>query len=96
MTESDRQAYEGLTNQFIRGFVAAGILSSIGGNKPKMIIKNSLQGGIALAAGYSAAQAVSGKMYGRAALSAGSGVLGVVLIEMMLKKNETMPVPGRE
>lgn len=79
-----------LTQDFLRGLVATGILSAIQrpGDKPRLDRRTwrlALQGGSALAAGSATARAWNEGRYGWALGSAALGVSAVLVIESLLQ-----------
>lgn len=75
---------------FTRGLIAAACVTSVEsaarGRHPfsRRVLRKSLQGGIAMAAGAGAANAVQARRYGRAVAAAGVGLVGVALVEHLL------------
>lgn len=72
-----------IVNNFIRGAVATGLLTAIQ-NRPacgKTVLKRALQGGSAMAAGVTAANALQARAYGTAALAVLGGALGIAAAE---------------
>lgn len=81
---------------FTRGFVASGLLSALqdrNAGKGRRIdarrtLRHAVQGGIALAAGSTAASALGRQDYLSAAAAALGGAAGVVIIEEWLRPSE--------
>lgn len=83
------------SDNFVRGFVAAGCLSAFQNNGlPKTqadvmrALRFALQGGAALAAGSYAATALRQRCYAGAALATIAGAAGVLLTEYALNSTE--------
>lgn len=76
---------------FVRGFVATGLLAAlqreVGVAVPdkRTTLRRALQGGTALAAGCSAADAWQRGNYGGALVAAASGAAGVVAIDYLMR-----------
>jgi hypothetical protein len=89
----------GLANQFVRGFIAVGLLTAIqdrrgiGAPSSRLVARRAVQGGAARAAGVAAAAALSRREYGTAVLSAALGAAAVAAAEYLL--NEKEPSNGK-
>ncbi|KON80704.2 hypothetical protein PA01_02790 [Azoarcus sp. PA01] len=88
---------ERASTNFVRGFVATGLLaalpsaaaSAMAPNAGKAILRQALQGGIALAAGGTAAGAMQRRDYRTAIVAVGGGAAAVIAVDYLLRK----PVP---
>lgn len=81
-----------LRGNFVRGFVATGLLAALqdGGvartGDARAALRSALQGGVALAAGGSAADALQRRNYNGALLAVAGGAAGVVAIDYLTRK----------
>lgn len=81
-----------LPANFVRGFVATGLLAALqkgaAGTVPdkRTALRHALQGGTALAAGCSAADAWQRRNYSGAVLAVATGAAGVVAIDYLMRK----------
>jgi len=86
---------------FVRGFVATGLLAALqkeAGAAPadtRATLRRALQGGAALAAGCSAADAWQRGNYSGAVVAAASGAAGVVAIDYLMRKPARTDNGGR-
>lgn len=79
---------------FVRGFVATGLLAALPSgaasatapNARKAILRQALQGGIALAAGGTAAGALQRRDYRTAVVAVGGGAAAVIAVDYLLRK----------
>lgn len=79
---------------FVRGFVATGLLAALPGGAAsamqpqagKTILRQALQGGIALAAGGTAAAALQRREYAAALLAISGGAAGLIAVDYLLRK----------
>ncbi|MCW2286417.1 hypothetical protein M2323_004212 [Rhodoblastus acidophilus] len=86
-----------LSNNFIRGLVATGLLAAIqnraaGASPNRKVAQLALQGGFALAAGVATADSLRRQDYLSAALAIAGGVAGVMAVETLLT-TETHDAP---
>lgn len=82
-----------VSGAFVQGFVASGLLASLqhqpgGPALDRRALRVALQGGVALAAGSSAAQAWQRQDLGRALTALTLGAAGVAAIEHFVKDKE--------
>ncbi|TJZ79181.1 hypothetical protein [Chitiniphilus eburneus] len=77
-----------LTNQFVRGATAAGLLLAMQPPRAsgKAVLRHALRGGTALAAGVATANAVQRRAYGEALLSVALGAAGLAAIDYVLNQ----------
>ncbi|MDT3672171.1 MAG: hypothetical protein ROZ37_17760 [Aromatoleum sp.] len=83
-----------LRENFVRGFVATGLLAALqdgaaGTSRPgvaRAALRSALQGGVALAAGSSAADALQKGNYNGALLAVAGGAAGVIAIDYLTRK----------
>jgi len=84
-----------VTDDFIRGFVAAGLLAMVqeraseGARLDRRTLRLALQGGTSLAVGTMAAQAWRQQDMGRALLAIAAGAAGVVVFEKLIRDQAT-------
>lgn len=87
-----KQPHSELTNHFIRGAVAGGLLSALQaqpsgqGKKAKKILKHAVQGGFAVSAGLGVANSIERGDYGSAIVLLLTGAAGVAGAELMIKE----------
>lgn len=87
---------------FVRGFVATGLLAALQeGGAPRTVdaraaLRSALQGGVALAAGSSAADALQRRNYNGAVLAVASGAAGMVAIDYLTRKPARTTKGGKE
>ncbi len=83
-----------LRDNFVRGFVATGLLAALqdeaaGTSRTgdaRAALRSALRGGVALAAGSSAADALQRRNYNEALLAVAGGAAGVVAIDYLTRK----------
>ncbi len=87
--KAGRAVTEQASTVFIRGFLVAGLLIAIQNRfqPDRRMLRQSLQGGAALAAGTVAAEAFARRDYARALAAVAVGAAGVVAAEMLLKSD---------
>lgn len=81
-----------VANNFMRGFVASGLLVSLQASRRhtvaplsgKKILQHALQGGIAIAAGVASANTIQQRQYGQALLAIATGAAGIVAVEYLM------------
>ncbi|WP_332672926.1 hypothetical protein [Aromatoleum sp.] len=87
---------------FVRGFVATGLLAALqdGGSArtgdARAALRSALQGGVALAAGSSAADALQRRNYNGALLAVAGGAAGVIAIDYLTRKPARTTKGGKE
>lgn len=84
------QISPGIQGDFVRGFVAAGLLSAVQDQRgwsavDRRTLRRALQGGASLAAGSVAAQAWQRQEFGRTLAAVAVGAASVMVIEHLLK-----------
>jgi hypothetical protein len=82
-------------NNFLRGFIATGLLTALQNRRstrpaPLHVLGRAVQGGAALAAGVSTANALQRGEYARALGSAVAGAAGVALVEYAVNRCEEL------
>lgn len=91
-----------MRGNFVRGFVATGLLAALqdGGvvrtGDARAALRSALQGGVALAAGGSAADALHRRNYNGALLAVAGGAAGVIAIDYLTRKPARTMKGGRE
>jgi hypothetical protein len=84
-----------VASNFTRGMVATGLLSAfqdrwtVGKPPSRKVVRQALQGGIALAAGCATAESMRGQDYFAAVAALALGTLGVVALETLLASEPT-------
>lgn len=82
------------TELFLRGFIATGLLATLqdrcaaGPPRPldlRKALRHAVQGGVALTAGVTAANALARRNYGMALAAAATGAAGVLAAEILLQ-----------
>jgi len=92
-----------LTSNFTRGMVAAGLLTAIqdrgnvGRPPSRKIVRQALQGGVALAAGVATAESLREQDYLGALAAFAGGAVGVMALESLLaSESSETPEPVEE
>lgn len=82
-----------VANHFVRGFVAAGLLSALqqDGFPGKPVLKHAFQGGSAIAAGVAAANALQQRRFADSLTAVAGGAAGIAATEVLAN-----PSPGSE
>lgn len=83
-----------VSTNFVRGFVATGLLAALPADAAgkssrkdrKVLLRQALQGGIALAAGSSAAGALQRRDYSAALAAVTGGAVGLIAVDYLLRK----------
>lgn len=95
-----RQRRSELSGQFVRGFVATGLLAALEARRahtalaPRPLLRQALHGGVALAAGAAAADALERGRYAGALLSVAAGAAAMTGVECALAPTSEQPSPG--
>lgn len=80
-----------VANHFVRGFVAAGLLSALqqGAISGKPVLKHAVQGGSAIASGVAAANALQHRRYADALTAVAAGAAGIAAAEGLSRQSRT-------
>lgn len=75
-----RARYGEVSNQFVRGAVAAGLLAALAGRGARESVRTALRGGVAIAAGTAVANSLGTRRYGWALGALGVGAVSLWLL----------------